>query len=57
MKRCHNENEWREAMRLIERLSHPRGDWHDDEARRMARKFLKKWKPFETKSRLREDKQ
>lgn len=32
------------ALRLLERLAYPRGDWRDDEARRKARKLIKKVK-------------
>ena len=32
------------ALRLLERLANPRGDWRDDEARRKAKLLLKKTK-------------
>lgn len=32
----------RAALRLLERLANPRGDWRDDEARRLAKKLIKK---------------
>ena len=35
------------ALRLLERLANPRGDWRDDEARRKAKKLLKKLKRHE----------
>ena len=37
-------NDIRAALRLLERLSYPRGDWRDDEARRLANRFVKKMK-------------
>lgn len=30
------------ALRLLGKLAFPTGDWRDDEARRLARKLLKK---------------
>lgn len=44
MKRPHNDKEWLNALKLLERLANPSGTWRDDEARRLAHKFLKKWK-------------
>lgn len=38
------------ALRLLERLANPRGDWRDDEARRKAKKLLKKPKRHEDKN-------
>lgn len=32
----------RAALRLLERLANPRGDWRDDEDRRKARKLIQK---------------
>lgn len=32
----------RSALRLLGKLAFPTGDWRDDEARRLARKLLKK---------------
>jgi hypothetical protein len=40
--RMPTEREWRTAMRLLERLANPSGNWRDDEARRLAKKFIKK---------------
>ena len=40
-------NDIRAALRLLERLANPRGDWRDDEARRKARNLLKKIKRHE----------
>ena len=37
-------NDIRAALRLLERLANPRGDWRDDEARRKAKNLLKKLK-------------
>ena len=37
------------ALRLLERLANPRGDWRDDEARRKARNLIKKLKRHEEK--------
>ena len=34
----------RAALRLLERLANPRGDWRDDEARRLAKQLIKKMK-------------
>ena len=42
-------NEQKAALRLLERLANPRGDWRDDEARRKARNLLKKLKRHEEK--------
>lgn len=42
-----NANDIRAALRLLERLSYPRGDWRDDEARRRAKQLLKKLKRHE----------
>lgn len=42
-------NDIRAALRLLERLSNPRGDWRDDEARRKARNLIKKLKRHEEK--------
>ena len=36
------EREWRTALRLLERLSNPSNSWRDDEAKRLARLFIKK---------------
>lgn len=38
------------ALRLLERLANPRGDWRDDETRRKAKILLKKLKRHESKS-------
>lgn len=40
----------RSALRLLERLANPRGDWRDDEARRKAKKLLKKIRRNEDKN-------
>ena len=40
-------NDIRAALRLLERLANPRGDWRDDEARRKARNLIKKIKRHE----------
>lgn len=37
-----SEREWRTALRLLERLANPSGNWRDDEAKRLAKKFIKK---------------
>jgi hypothetical protein len=37
-----SEREWHTAMRLLERLAYPSGSWRDDEAKRLARLFIKK---------------
>lgn len=50
MDRPHNDKEWKQALKLIDRLAKPKGDWRDDETRRLARKFLKKWKTVKTHS-------
>ena len=42
-------NDIRAALRLLERLANPRGDWRDDEARRKARQLLKRIKRHEEK--------
>lgn len=36
------DREWRTALRLLERLANPSGNWRDDEAKRLAKKFIKK---------------
>lgn len=36
------EREWHTALRLLERLAYPTGSWRDDEAKRLARLFIKK---------------
>lgn len=40
-------NDIRAALRLLERLANPRGDWRDDETRRKARQLIKKLKRHE----------
>lgn len=40
-------NDIRAALRLLERLANPMGDWRDDEARCKARNLLKKLKRHE----------
>lgn len=42
MNRPPTDKEWRTALRLLERLANPSGNWRDDEARRLARNFIKK---------------
>ena len=42
-------NEQKAALRLLERLANPRGDWRDDETRRKAKKLLKRIKRHEDK--------
>lgn len=37
-----SEREWHTALRLLERLAYPSGSWRDDEAKRLARLFIKK---------------
>ena len=37
-------NEQKAALRLLERLANPRGDWRDKEYQRRANKLLKKLK-------------
>ena len=44
-----NERDLHAALRLLERLANPRGDWRDDETRRKAKKLLKKLKRHEDK--------
>lgn len=39
----------RAALRLLERLANPRGDWRDKEYQRRAKKLLKKLKRHEDK--------
>ena len=36
-----SEREWRTALRLLERLANPSGNWRDDENRRLANRFVK----------------
>lgn len=36
------DREWQKALRLLERLANPSGSWRDDEAKRLAKKFIKK---------------
>lgn len=36
------DREWQKALRLLERLAYPSGSWRDDEAKRLARLFIKK---------------
>lgn len=38
------------ALRLLERLANPRGDWRDDETRRKAKILLKKIRRNEDKN-------
>lgn len=38
------------ALRLLERLANPRGDWRDDETRRKAKILLKKIRRHENKN-------
>ena len=47
MTRLFSDRDLKTALRLLERLANPRGDWRDDEARRKARKLLKKLKRHE----------
>ena len=42
-------NEQKAALRLLERLANPRGDWRDDETRRKAKRLLKRIKRHEDK--------
>ena len=44
-----NDRDLKAALRLLERLANPRGDWRDDETRRKANKLLKKLKLHEEK--------
>lgn len=37
------DKEWKTALRLLERLANPSGNWRDDENRRLAKQYLKKW--------------
>lgn len=39
-----NDRDLKAALRLLEKLASPRGDWRDDETRRKARKLIKKIK-------------
>lgn len=43
-------NEQKAALRLLERLANPRGDWRDDEARRKARILIKKLKRHDSRN-------
>lgn len=43
------ERDLRAALRLLERLANPRGDWRDDETRRKAKILLKKIRRNEDK--------
>ena len=43
------ERDLRAALRLLERLANPRGDWRDDETRRKAKLLLKKIRRNEDK--------
>lgn len=36
------DRDWKTALRLLERLANPSGSWRDDEAKRLARLFIKK---------------
>lgn len=38
------DKEWHTALRLLERLANPSGNWRDDEARRLTKQFLKRMK-------------
>lgn len=38
------DNDIRAALRLLEKLAYPRGDWRDDETRRRARILIRKIK-------------
>lgn len=49
-------NDIRAALRLLERLANPRGDWRDDEARRKARILIKKIRRHVKKIRRHEEK-
>lgn len=44
MTRPPSDREWKTAMRLLERLANPSGNWRDDENRRLANQFVKKMK-------------
>lgn len=43
MMKMPSEREWRTALRLLERLANPSGNWRDDEAKRLTKQFIKKW--------------
>ena len=43
------EKDLKASLRLLERLANPMGDWRDDEARRKARKLIKKLKRHDGK--------
>jgi hypothetical protein len=43
-------NDIRAALRLLERLANPRGDWRDDEARRKARQLIKRLKRHDNRN-------
>ena len=45
MKRPLTDKDWQTALRLLERLTNLSNTWRDDETRRIARQYLKKWKP------------
>lgn len=45
-----NDRDLHAALRLLERLANPRGDWRDDETRRKAKILLKKIRRNEDKN-------
>ena len=46
-----NDRDLKAALRLLERLANPRGDWRDDEARRKAKLLIKKIKRNENRAK------
>lgn len=46
-----NNRDLKAALRLLERLAYPRGDWRDDETKRKARKLIKKIKNDENNNK------
>lgn len=44
MKRPPTDKDFKTALKILDKLANPKGNWRDDEARRVAKQFLKKWK-------------
>lgn len=44
MNKSPTDNEWKTAIRLLEKLVNPTGTWRDDECKRITKQYLKKWK-------------
>ena len=47
-----NDRDLKAALRLLERLANPRGDWRDDETRRKAKQLLKRIKRHENENHI-----